>query len=259
MSAPRYPLSLCIISMNEEANLRRCLASAAGLASEILVVDSGSKDQTVAVAESFGARVVPQAWLGHRDQKNVALRLCTQPWVLALDCDEELSPRLIESLRAHFEKPEADRPDGMWMNRLTHFLGRWIRHGDWYPDAKLRLFRREGAVWAGSPEHDFIQLPAGSRQGKLAGDLLHYSFRDMRHYLDKQAGYSDVYLQREKDRGARFSAASTLFRGLWRFFRSYVLRLGFLDGFAGLWIAVATGFYAFVRHSRTYELGAPQA
>jgi glycosyltransferase involved in cell wall biosynthesis len=253
-SMPALQLSLSIISCNEEVNLRRCLESAADLAAEIIVVDSGSKDRTREVAAEFGAKVQHQDWLGHRDQKNVALRLCSQPWVLALDSDEALSVELRQAIRDFFAKPDAERPDGAWMNRRTHFLGRWIRHGDWYPDRKLRLFRREGACWSGSPEHDYVQLPPVAKECRLAGDMLHYSFRDMSHYLQKHVGYADVFLQREKDRGGSFSVVSTLFRACWRFFRGYVLRLGFLDGFAGLWIAVATGFFAFVRHSRTYEL-----
>jgi glycosyltransferase involved in cell wall biosynthesis len=245
------PLSISIIACNEEANLRRCLASAANLATEIIVVDSGSKDGTREVAREFGAKVTHQDWLGHRDQKNVALKLCTQPWVLALDSDEALSPELRSSIEQFLAQSQP--PAGAWMNRRTRFLGRWIKHGDWYPDRKLRLFRREGAVWSGSPEHDYVQLPAGSTETPLRGDLLHYSFKNMSHYLEKHIHYADVFLQREQARGGQFSAFHTIFRAFWRFFRSYVLRLGFLDGFAGLWIAVATGFFAFVRHSRTYE------
>ncbi len=253
------PLSISIISLNEEANLRRCLESVSGLAQEIIVVDSGSKDKTREVAESFGARFVHQDWLGHRDQKNVALGLCAQPWVLALDCDEELSPELRDSLIAFFEQPEAVRPDGAWMNRRTWFMGRWITHGDWYPDRKLRLFRRELATWGGSPEHDKIEMNGSGRSVHLAGDLLHYSFRDTNHFLSKQAGYADVFLQRELAKDSGFSWFKVVMRPWWRFMRSYFLRLGFMDGFPGLWIAVATAFFAFQRYSRTYEHTAPKS
>jgi glycosyltransferase involved in cell wall biosynthesis len=254
---PDLPLSLSIITCNEEVNIRRCLASAAELASEIIVVDSGSKDATCAVATEFGARVQHRDWLGHRDQKNVALGLCTQPWVLALDADEELSAELRQCIVAFFESGEHARCDGAWMSRCTWFLGRWIRHGDWYPDRKLRLFRREGATWSGSPEHDFIMLAGEGARTRLTGDLLHYSFRDISHYLSKHIGYSEVFLQRERARGRGFSWVSVLIRPLWRFLRAYVLRLGFMDGFPGLWIAVSTAFFAFVRYSRRYEDDAP--
>ena len=157
-----------------------------------------------------------------------------------------------------FAKPDAERPDEAWMNRRTWFMGRWITHGDWYPDRKLRLFRREKAVWGGSPEHDKIVMTGGVGSLRLDGDLLHYSFRDTNHFLSKQAGYADVFLRRELDKGAGFSWFKVVARPVWRFLRSYVVRLGFLDGFPGLWIAVATAFFAFQRYSRTYEHAAQE-
>lgn len=246
------PLSLSIIACNEEANLRRCLLSAAGLAAEIVVVDSGSQDRTLEIAREFGARIQHQDWLGHRDQKNVALELCTQPWVLALDCDEEISPQLRASIQSFFASGDDRRFSGAEMARKVFFLGRWITHGDWYPDRKLRLFRRDAARWGGSPEHDKIELSQGAVK-RLAGDLHHYSFRDMSHYISKINGFADVFLERQKEAGEKWSLTAALFRPWWRFFRAYVLRRGFLDGFPGFWIAVATAFFAFVRHSRQYE------
>lgn len=246
------PLSLSLIACNEEANLRRCLQSAAGLAREIVVVDSGSKDRTLDIAREFGARIQHQDWLGHRDQKNVALQLCSQPWVLALDCDEELSDTLRASLIAFFAEGDDQRFTGAEMARKVYFLGRWITHGDWYPDRKIRLFRRDAGRWGGSPEHDRVELNQGAVK-RLAGDLHHYSFRDMRHYISKINGFADVFLERQKEAGESWSLPATLFRPWWRFFRAYVLRRGFLDGFPGLWIAVATAFFAFVRYSRKYE------
>lgn len=248
---PKLPLSISIIAMNEEANLRRCLNSAAEFASEIVVVDSGSKDKTGDVAREFGARVQHQDWLGYRDQKQVAMSLCTQPWVLGLDCDEVLSEELKQSILRFFESGDADRYDGAFMNRRTWFMKRWIRHGDWYPDRKLRLFKREKARSGGNASHDKVELAGTATQ--LKGDLLHYSFRDTSHYLSKQIQFSDEFLVREREAGRGFSLFKAIARPLWRFFRAYILRMGFLDGFAGLWIAAATGFFAFVRYSRTFE------
>lgn len=250
---PRLPLSLSIVSMNEETNLRRCLQSAADLVSEIVVVDSGSTDRTLEVAAEFGARVQHQKWLGHRDQKQVALNLCTQPWVLVMDCDEEISPELWASIERFFAVEDSQRPTGATMNRRTWFMGAWIRHGDWYPDRKLRLFRRASAKAGGEPEHDKFELSPGSNTAHLAGDLLHYSFRDMSHYLNKQVQFTEEFLRRERNAGRGFSLFNAVFRSWWRFFRAYVLRLGVLDGFPGFWIATATAFFAFVRYSRIYE------
>ncbi|MCB1099789.1 MAG: glycosyltransferase family 2 protein [Verrucomicrobiae bacterium] len=245
------PLSIPVITCNEEENLKRCLASVSTIAAEIIVVDSGSKDGTQAVAESFGAQWKTQKWLGFRDQKNVALELCTQPWVLALDADEELSPELLDSIKRFFQDGSAEKYSGGYCARKVWFLGRWITHGDWYPDYKLRLFRHDAGRWGGSPEHDKIEL-TGERL-KLAGDLHHYSFPSMNRYIEKINVFSDVYLERQLAAGKKWSLPQNLFRPLWRFVRCYVIRMGFLDGFPGLWIAVGIAFQAFVRHSRTYE------
>lgn len=246
------PLSLAIISCNEEENIARCLRSTEGLAQEIIVLDSGSKDRTTEIAATMGAQVSHQDWLGHRDQKNAALKLCTQPWVLALDCDEELSPELRRSVERFFSEGLDRKFEGAECNRKVWFLGRWITHGDWYPDRKLRLFRRTKGVWAGSPEHDYVKLSDGATM-RLEGDLHHYSFPSMRRYVEKINVYSDVFLERQKAAGQRWSLFKNVARPLWRFFRAYVLRRGFLDGFPGLWIAVATAFFAFVRYSRKFE------
>ena len=245
------PLSISIIACNEEANIARCLRSAAGLAEEIIVVDSGSKDRTREIAAEHGAQVVHQDWLGHRDQKNVALKLCTRPWVLALDCDEELSPELRASIEAFFRDGSSERYDGAEWNRKVWFMGRWITHGDWYPDRKLRLFKREQAKWGGSPEHDYIELDGSST--RLAGDLHHFSFPSINRYIEKINVFSDVFLQRQKAENRSWSLLTNIFRPWWRFFRAYILRRGFMDGFPGLWIATATAFSAFVRYSRKYE------
>ncbi len=245
------PFSIAIVAYNEEGNLHRCLSSCSDLASEIVLVDAHSTDKTIQVAESFGAKVTRQQWLGHRDQKNIALQLCTQPWVLALDCDEALSSKLRQSILAFFAGPDSRRYSGAEMARKVYFMGRWITHGDWYPDRKIRLFLREKARWGGSPEHDRIILQGACK--RLRGDLLHYSFKNSDHLISKMMHYSDVFLKRQQDNRATWSLVSNLGRPIWRFFRAYVFRLGFLDGFPGLWVAVATSFSAFVRYSRLYE------
>jgi glycosyltransferase involved in cell wall biosynthesis len=249
----KLPISLCIVTKNEETNLRRCLRSAADLASELVVLDSGSEDGTEAVAREFGAQWHTQAWLGYRDQKNAALALCTQPWVLALDADEELSAELRNEIRTFFQGGGSESYSGASFPRKVHFLGRWITHGDWYPDRKLRLVRREGAQWAGSPEHDFMQLPPGAQQLKMQADLHHYSFPTMQRFVDKIGVFSDEYLKRQLTDKSAFSALQAVTRPFWRFFRAYILRRGFLDGFPGFWIAISTAYQAFVRHTKLYE------
>ncbi len=250
----RLPLSISIISLNEEANLRRCLASIGDLAQEIVIVDSGSTDRTAEIAAEFGAQFIHQDWLGYTAQKNHCLTRCSQPWVLALDCDEELTPELRNSIQAFFANGDDQRFDGAWMSRLVWFMGRWIHHGDWYPDRKIRLFRRAKSQWAadgGGQVHE--RLDVAGPCTTLRGDLLHYSFKNIQHYLVKHVQYSNVFLQTQQSKKKRWSMLHSAFRPCWRFTRAYFLKLGFLDGFPGLWIAVATAFFTFDRYSRMYE------
>lgn len=253
MSAPEEipPVSLAVISFNEEARIAGCLASASGLVREIVVVDSNSTDRTAALATEAGARVITQPWLGYRDQKQAALDACTQPWVLMLDCDEELSPELRASLAGFFRSGDAEWFHGASFNRRTRFLGRWIRHGDWYPDRQLRLVRRKDAAMEGGRVHEKLTVRGGVKH--LRGDLLHDSFPTLASYLAKIHPYSAAFLETRREKGRRWSLAGNLLRPLWRFFRAYVLRLGFLDGFPGFWIAYATAFSVFYRYSLQYE------
>jgi glycosyltransferase involved in cell wall biosynthesis len=250
----RLPLSISIISFNEEENLRRCLASVAELAAEIVIVDSGSTDRTAEIAGEFGVRFVHHEWPGFTAQKNHCLSLCSRPWVLNLDCDEEVSVELAASIRRFFENGASERHAGASMARRTWFLGRWIRHGDWYPDRKVRLFRREGARWeadGGGQVHERLKIDGEC--AALTGDLLHFSFQNIRHYLVKHVDYSGAFLQAQQTKGKGWSLGHTIFRPVWRFLRAYLLRGGFLDGFPGLWIAVATAFFTFDRYARVYE------
>jgi glycosyltransferase involved in cell wall biosynthesis len=245
------PISIPVITCNEERNLARCLRSVAGLGAEIIVMDSGSTDGTRRIAEEFGARWVHQDWLGFRDQKNAVLALCTQTWVLALDADEEVSAVMREEILTFFQDGSAERMAGASFPRKVWFLGRWITHGDWYPDRKLRLVKREGARWGGTPEHDCLETRGPLKACR--GDLHHFSFPDMARYVTKINVFAGEYLQRQLAAGQRWSLAATLFRPAWRFFRAYILRRGFMDGFPGLWIAWSTAYQTFVRHSRLYE------
>ena len=247
---PPFPLTVCVITLNEAANLERCLGSVAGLAEEIVVMDSGSTDATEETARRHGARWFSQAWLGYRDQKQAALACCTQPWVLALDADEEVSAVMKQEILAFFSNDAASY-DGASFPRKVWFLGRWITHGDWYPDRKLRLVRRDGAKWGGSIEHDKLEVPGKVK--RCQGDLHHFSFPTMARYVEKINIFADEYLKRQLAEGRCWSLGANLFRPIWRFVRAYGLRRGFLDGFPGLWIAWSTAYQTFVRHSRLYE------
>ncbi|MBK7592658.1 MAG: glycosyltransferase family 2 protein [Betaproteobacteria bacterium] len=234
MSAP-LPISLCVITRDAAAQLDACLASAA-FADEQVVVDSGSADDTVEIARRRGARVIEQRWLGYGAQKNFAVAQATHDWVLCLDADERLSPELADSIRAAMAGPPA--ATAFRAARRNRFLGRWLRHGEGYPDWNLRLFDRRHARWTEDPVHEHVV--ADGKVARLAGDLLHESAESLEDYLAKQNRYTTLQAQAMHARGERATAARIVLAPLLRFIRLYFLRLGFLDGTAGF-VHVAIG------------------
>jgi len=228
-------LSVAMIAMNEEANLPRTLESVRW-ADEIVVVDSGSKDRTLDIARSFGAKTFYHDFGGHGEQKNVALDLCTSDWILLLDADEVLTPELQQEIRQLL----AGEPQygAYWIPRLNLIFGRWMRHGGFYPDRKLRLFRRGAArLSEGVGPHSTPQF-AGPK-GKLKGDMLHYAYPSMNIYLEHMNRYSSEIAGLLEKKG-RTSKSLPAF--LWNavanpaatFVYNYFFRLGFLDGREGL-------------------------
>lgn len=250
---PRLPVSIAIIASNEEENLRQCLASVHAWATEILVVINDCRDGTRAVALSFGARVEERPWVDYATQKNRALEGCTQPWVLALDADEEVPA----ALEAEIARLVTADPPGVWgaeIPRCTRLLGRWIRHGEWYPDRVLRLVRRGTGRWGGDPYHTFIQPRSpGGRVARLQADLLHHGYPDLRSCVGRLNRQADYFARHRRASGTWTAAWTAAGRAAWRFFRGYVLRLGFLDGFPGLFVAVTAAYSCFVRYARLYE------
>ena len=250
-ATPILPVSVSLIAHNEAANLPRCLRSVASWCAEIVVVINDCTDDTAAIAHSFGARVIENAWQNFQAQKNVSLDACQQPWVLALDADEEVSPALREEIAAFFARGDEQKFASADFPRKSWFLGRWITHGDWYPDRCLRLFRRDAGRWGGGVAH--THLVVDGPMAKMRADLHHYSYATLTSQISKIARQSDDFLQAQLTGHRRWSLTAALFRPAWRFFRAYVLRLGFLDGYAGYYIASSTAFGALLRYSRLYE------
>jgi glycosyltransferase involved in cell wall biosynthesis len=246
------PLSVVIVARNEAHNLPRCLASVQGWVAEIVVVLNDTTDDSEMVAEKHGAIIFETEWRGFRDTKNWALDHATQPWALALDADEEVSPALRADLEAFFRRGDQERFTGARFPRKVWFVDRWITHGDWYPDLSLRLLRRDRARWGGD-EFVHEKVETDGPVATLRGDLHHYSFPTLSSHVAKINPFADLFVARQQARGGRFSLVTAIVRPGWRFLRAYVFKLGLLDGYPGFYIAWATAFGALVRYSRLYE------
>jgi glycosyltransferase involved in cell wall biosynthesis len=249
---PPLPLSVVIIAKNEAQTLPRCLASVSGWVAEVVVALNNTTDGSDVVARQAGAVVHNLPWHGYRDTKNAALALAKQAWVLSLDADEEVSPALRSSLTAFFSRTDHDTFAGARFPRKVWFIDRWITHGDWYPDLSLRLLHVGRARWGGDQfVHEKVECDGPV--ATLPGDLHHYSFPTLASHVSKINPFADLFVRQQQAKGAKFSLFEAVFRPFWRFLRAYVFKLGFLDGFPGFYIALATAFGAFVRYSRLYE------
>ncbi len=247
------PLSLIVITRDAAQELPDCLASAA-FAAETIVVDSGSRDDTVAVAQRLGARVIEQAWLGFGPQKNFAVGRARHDWVLCLDADERVTRELAASIGALFAGGPPAAP-AYACARRNRFLGRWLAHGEGYPDWNLRLFDRRRARWTDDPVHEHVVADGGV--GRLAGDLLHLSAESIEAYVAKQNRYTSLQAEAMHARGERAGALAMAFSPLARFLRFYVFRLGFLDGAAGFAHIAIGAFASFLKYTKLRALGLP--
>ena len=254
------PLSVCIITRNEEDNLPRCLASVEGLAAQVVVVDSLSTDRTREIAAAAGAEVHEQEFLGHVKQKQLALDLAREEWVLSLDADEWLDPELRAAVADIVGSEPGDSSGGQAgyeLNRRSFYLGAWIDHGGWSPEWRLRLVRRGRAAWAGTDTHD--RLEADGPVGRLPGRLNHRPYRDLADHLGKINRYTDIMVARRLERGERPSLFKVVTRPPARFLRMYLLRAGFLDGWRGLVVAGMGGFYVFLKYAKLRASAEPSA
>lgn len=250
------PLSVVLITLNAASQLQACLNSVQGWVGEIIVVDSGSTDGTVALAEAAGAQVIQQTWLGFGPQKQFAVEQATYDWVLCLDADERVSDTLRISLFALFagEPTEA----AYYFPRCNRFMGRYLRHGEGYPDWSLRLFDRRHARWSEDAVHEKV-LVQGGAVGTLQGDLLHDSAESLASYLTKQNRYTTLAAEEALARGKRASAGRLFLSPLVRFIKFYVLRQGFRDGVPGL-VHIGIGcFNSFCKYAKMRELSAHAA
>lgn len=243
-------LSVVIITFNEEHNLPRTLESVKW-ADEIVVVDSGSTDRTVEVAKSYGAKVWIEPWKGFAAQKNSALEKATCDWILSLDADEEATPGLKDEI-AKLASDQSPK-DGYFIPRRNMFLGRFIRHGGFYPDAKLRLFRRGAATFEARLVHEDAQLKGTA--GKLTADLIHHAYPTLSGYVEHMNRYSSLGAEMWKQKRRRgFSFLNIVIRPIFTFVYNYCFRLGFLDGREGLLLHLYHSVYVSWKYAKLWEM-----
>jgi len=243
-------LSVIIITLNEEANLPRCLESVK-CAEELVVADTGSVDRTLEIAKECGAKTIQLEWKGFGEAKKRALEAASCDWVLSLDADEVVSERL----RAEIQNLLTSDPppfDGYSIPRRSMFLGHWMSHGGWYPDYVLRLFKREKGHFEDKKVHESLSLTG--RAGRLKGDLLHYSDPDLEHYLKKMNRYTSLSAQELQERGKVASLADVLFRPMATFWKIYLFKGGFLDGIYGFLLALFSSVHVVTKYVKLWLL-----
>lgn len=244
----KIPLSVVIISFQAAASIRECLESVL-FADEFIIVDSGSTDETTNIAQQYGAKVIQQKWLGFGPQKQFAVAQAKHEWVLCLDTDECVGNQLSKSIIAALKKPEYQV---YMMPRCNSFMDRWLRHGEGYPDWSLRLFNRNHARWSDDVVHEKVITSA--EIGKLSGDLFHDSAESLITYLEKQNRYTSLQAEKLLKGSKKFSWVKLTLSPLFRFFKFYFFKLGFLDGIPGLVHIFIGCFNSFIKYAKLYEL-----
>ena len=245
-------ISVVIITKNEERNILRCLNSVQDVADEIVVVDSGSTDDTAAICEQFGVKFVHQDWLGYSEQKNFANSLATNDRILSIDADEELSDELKQSI---FKYKNQHMPHDIVfsMNRLTNYCGHWIRHCGWYPDRKIRIWNRTVGQWQGEI-HETLEFSTKVREKVLKGDLLHYSFETAQDYENQQFKFAKMRGQHYFMNGKKHASFYMVVSPIFSFIQHYFFQLGFLDGADGWHICLTTAKATRMKYKTLKEL-----
>ena len=252
MSKQAANLSVFIITKNEERNIAECLKSVS-FAGEVIVVDTGSTDKTVQIARDHGVRVECAVWEGFGLSKGRALKYATGDWVLSLDADERVSAELAGEIQ---KATEQNAIVGFEIPRLTNFVGSWIRHSGWYPDYVLRLFKRERGRFSPAQVHEQVIL--SGQLGRLKHHLLHYSYRSIEDYVSRMNRYTSLAARELFDKNEPFSQWQSIWQPLLKpfavIFKRYIIKLGFLDGWAGVQIALLSGMYVFLKYSKLRQL-----
>ncbi len=246
------PFSAVVITYNEEKNIRRCLESIAGIADEIIVVDSLSTDRTKQICSEFNVRFIEQPFLGYIEQKNFAMDLASHDFVLSLDADEALDETLQKSILA--ERDKSFPADGYQMNRLSSFCGQWIKHGTWYPDKKLRLLNRKKGKWGGVNPHDKIVMQEAAVIHHLKGDILHYTYESIEEIILQTNRFTNIQAKEMFNRGKKSNLIKLVVNPFMAFVSGYFFKLGFLDGYNGFIIARQASYSTLVKYSKLLHM-----
>jgi glycosyltransferase involved in cell wall biosynthesis len=247
---PTQPITVVIPCKNEREQLAACILAAGELADEVLVADSGSTDGSLEIARSLGARVIEREYRTYGDFQNWAIPQASHAWVLVVDSDERVTPALAAEIRAVLAEPEHD---GYSIPRRNHFLGHPIRFGPWMHDECLRLFRRDAVRYVGNTDHAHAKLRDGT-VGVLRNYLIHFTCTSYEQYLPKLQRYAAMQARVWHQQGRRTNAMQMLLRGPMRFLQGYLVRLGFLDGVAGLHVCALVAYLSYLKHARLWEL-----
>ncbi|MFC1529008.1 glycosyltransferase family 2 protein [Candidatus Latescibacterota bacterium] len=245
-------VSAYIITRNEEHNITRAIESVRWM-DEVIVLDSISTDSTVEKAEKLGVKVTVSEFRGFVEQKNAAMELCTGDWIFNLDADEEVTPVLEKSIReVVYNDSSTELPDVYNVKRKTWYLGRWIKHCGWYPEYRARLSKRGKARWIGEMLHE--SLKGEGNEGYLSGDFLHRPYANLGDHFNTISHYSELWSKREAKIGRKSSLLDIILRPPAKFFKMYILRVGFLDRGPGLIASTMGALYTFMKYVRLYEL-----
>lgn len=243
-----YPVTVTVITLNASQHIRQCLESVRW-ADEIVIVDSGSTDDTLTIAREFTDRIVHHDWVGYGPQKQFAVSQAKHNWILSIDADESLSPELVGNIRRVLQ--ESPTFNAYNLRRCNQFMGRWLKHGEGYPDLVLRLFDRRHACWSDDVIHEKVIYD--DHVGELAGDLLHRSEKGIAAYLEKQNHYTSLQAEKLYEQGVRTGIAQLLFSPAVRFIKFYFIRRGFLDGLPGLVHIMIGCFNSFIKYAKLME------
>lgn len=244
-------LSVVIITLNEEKNIGRCLESVKNIADEILVVDSFSTDKTESICKFYNARFVKNKFRNYIEQKNLALNLASNSFILSIDADEALSEGLIQSIQ---KVKDNKKYDSYSMKRMTNYCGKWIKHGGWYPDKKIRLFDRNKCFWGGPNPHETLILKENTTTLHLKGDILHYSYYTFFGHLKQIALFTNIASNELFKKNKKATVIKLVLNPVHKFFKYYILKLGFLDGPYGYKIARMSAYTTFLKYKKLRKL-----